>query len=161
MSNDSLIDCALKAIIVNRSNLMIMHERNTRIEEDVKVGLDAIIAAMGETSIRKDKGYAKADVVVSPTNLASSEIRVLNDEGAVKTMLAACEGLEDLEDCMRAAYHALDNEEYLRTTKPVSVSLNKCLQAYIKHVNSRDEDHYTDSDVVKAVLDAAGVKYVD
>lgn len=42
---------------------------------------------------------------------------VFNDSrqsSAIKTMLAACEGLEDLEDCMRAAYHALGNEEYLR-----------------------------------------------
>lgn len=61
-----------------------------------------------------------AEKIAAPKPVPKDEIRLLNDEGAVKTMLAACEGLEDLEDCMRAAYHALDNAEYLKAPVPVS-----------------------------------------
>ncbi len=46
---------------------------------------------------------------------------------------------------------------YMATSKLVSVSLEKCVEAY----RQLEGDLPTDEDAVKAVLDAAGVKYVD
>ena len=114
---------------------------------------------MGDAAIRKDAVTGNVGFGSSPTSDAPSEMRLvyenrLKQAVEVAIALSANGALEPVETVMRVIL------PYFRVLKPVSVSLEKCETAARKaHWNNGSPQ--TIDTIVKAVLDAAGVKYVE
>lgn len=74
-------------------------------EEFDDLAKDEIYGIPAYYTLRNDQCF----VWPLPSNLPKRESIEVDQSKAVKIMLSACEGLDDLEDCMVAAFSALDN----------------------------------------------------
>lgn len=122
--------------------------------------LEAAIAAMGD--VRKD------------ADSAITEISVVDDEEIMMTMMGVRIGSDELDDLhisLRTAQRLLNVlRPYLRTTEPEPVSLEAYAQVAASVAVGGNPTPWEDCaegwrikqrEIAKAVLDAAGVKYVD
>lgn len=124
----------------------------------------AIIQAMEAAPLGLPDGEPTAVVVVSAN---SSEISVKSvDEEAFRCAWAMWLHNTDVEKMDRdsALHSTILTYERFRTTKPVSVSLEKCWLAGSRRVDNQLEicgDRPSMREITKAILDAAGVPYVN
>lgn len=146
--------------------------------ETALVKTQAAIAAMGmreqaeDASAREatDASVESVEARPSPPTFGS-EISVIEEGEVIKALQARYHKMKGLGVVwgVSDAYHAV--KPFLRSTKPVSVSLERCAQAIFAEDDSiyigvaygelseGQKEKYRD--MAKAVLDAAGVKYGD
>lgn len=131
---------------------------------------------LGDASTRKDEAVGVSTATVPEISGTSSLRSEISDNDLIELMCQAAWGTESstkktiqasiMEDALQAIRH------YLRSPVPVSVDLEKCAIALMRHHEQEGHCFYGKSfeqldrhnkanlrDGAKAVLDTAGVKY--